>query len=376
MIPSVKNLVMFVNKALTGLDWNNNWQKIVNWLTDGKSDITVKSINVSASGGINNSGSFTQNGNLTVDGNLEVGNINSSGKISGDGSGLYNLVTQGVQAFTPFCVNKGYVTSGNGDLISATAETEGGNIVRFGISFNVDDGTTYGTLRATTAEGSTFELDHINNDTLAANGTFYYFIAQGQTAITRLSGITIHRQPTQPANSVNDVWLDTSTEELISYKCNDGGVWERWDYVPIGKVVVANIGTASATATVTTFSYNQNGYTVNTLTPKNYFSVNGITAYALSHKSTASSGVVKGPFNVPYIVWCINPMSGGDVLKLQVSPNNSDWTVLQDFEAESSHKQTVCLVVDKNLYFKVNVSGGASTYNYAPLYEDRTNYLK
>ena len=372
MLPSIKDLVLAVNKALSGLDWNNNWQKIVNWLSDGKTDIKVKSVEVAQDGGIVNNGSFTQEGNLTVDGDLEVGNITSSGKITGDGSGLYNLVTQGVQAFTPFCVNKGFITSGNGDLIVATPETEGGKIVRFGISFKVDDGTTYGKLKATTAEGSTFELDHINNDTLASNGTFYYFIAQGQTAITRLSNINIYRQPTQPANTVNDVWLDTSTENLVSYKCNDGGIWEKWDYVPIGKVKIENIGSASATATVKTFLYNQNGYTVNASTPKNCFSVNGITAYALSHINTASSGVVKGPYNVPYIVWCTKNMSGGDVLKLQVSPNNSDWTVLQDFEDENGKKKTVCLVVDKNLYFKVD----GATYNYAPLYEDRTEYLK
>ena len=259
MLPSIKDLVLAVNKALSGLDWNNNWQKIVNWLSDGKTDIKVKSVEVAQDGGIVNNGSFTQDGNLTVDGDLEVGNITSSGKISGDGSGLYNLVTQGVQAFTPFCVNKGFVTSGNGDLIVATPETEGGNIVRFGISFKVDDGTTYGKLKATTAEGSTFELDHINNDTLASNGTFYYFIAQGQTAITRLSNINIYRQPTQPANTVNDVWLDTSTENLVSYKCNDGGIWEKWDFVPIGKVKIENIGGVSATATVETYPYNFTG---------------------------------------------------------------------------------------------------------------------
>lgn len=260
MLPSIKDLVLAVNKALSGLDWNNNWQKIVNWLSDGKTDIKVKSVEVAQDGGIVNNGSFTQEGNLTVDGDLEVGNITSSGKITGDGSGLYNLVTRGVQAFTPFCVNNGYKNSnGNGKLIDTTAITEGGNIVRFDVNFNIDSGTTYGKLKATTANGSTFELEQLNSDKLAANGTFYYFIGQGQTATIRLSGITIYRQPKQPASSINNVWLDTSKEELISYKCNDNGVWERWDYVPIGKVVVANIGTPSATATVETYPYNFTG---------------------------------------------------------------------------------------------------------------------
>lgn len=372
-LPSIKDLILAINRAITSNGWNTNWQKIVNWLTDGKTDIKVKSIELSSNGGITNNGSLTQSGNLTVNGDIEsTGNVTVDGKITGDGSGLYNLVSQGVQAFTPFSVNSGYLNSGNEDLIATTPVSEGGNIVRFDVNFKVDDGTTYGAIKATTANGSTFVLEQLNGDNLAANGTFYYFIGQGQTATIRLSNITIYRQPTQPPSTINDVWLDTSKEELISYKCNDNGMWERWDYVPIGKVVVANIGTASATATVTTFLYNQNGYTVNTLTPKNYFSVNGITAYALAHKSTASSGVAKGPFNVPYIVWCVKVMSGGDVLELQVSTNNSDWTELQSFEAQGGQKQTACMVIDKNLYFKVN----GATYNYAPLYEDKTDYLK
>ena len=266
MIPSIKDLAMYVNKKLTELDWNNNFQKIVNWLTAGNTDVKFKSVEISQDGGIINNGSLTQNGNLTVDGDLQVTqDINCDGKITGDGSGLYNLISQGVQAFTPFCVNNGHKNSvtGNGDLISATPVSEGGDIVRFDIDFKVDDGTSLGKLKATTANGSTFVLEQLNSDTLAANGTFYYFIGQGQTATIRLAGITIYRQPIQPASTINDVWLDTSGEELISYKCNDNGIWERWDYIPIGKVVVANIGTASATATVTTFIYNWNGYNVN-----------------------------------------------------------------------------------------------------------------
>ena len=260
-LPNIKDLVMYVNKALSGQEWNSNWQKIINWLTDGKTDIKVKSIELSSSGGIVNNGSLTQSGNLSVDGNLEV-----SGTISGDGSNLYNLKTQGVQAFTPFCVNNGYkdLSTGKGDLIVATPVTESTNIVRFDITFKVDSGTTYGKLKATTAAGTPVELDQlVYNSALAANGSFNFFIGSGQVAVAYKN--TIYRQPFAPTSTVNtnDVWLDTSGENLVSYKYTEEGTWEKWDFLPIGKVVVANIGTDHATATVTTFLYNNNGYNVN-----------------------------------------------------------------------------------------------------------------
>ena len=263
MLPTIKELIMYANKALDGTAWNTNWQKIVNWLTSGKYQIKVKNLEISQGGGITNNGSLTQNGDLTVTGDLEVGSLKANGIIEGDGSKLYNLQTQGVQAFTPFTVNSGNLNNGNADLIQANAVTEGGVITKFTIDFLVSE--EYGSIRATTADGDTFELDHLLSDELAANNTFYYFIGRGQTAPVRLTDITIFRQNTTPSGSINDVWLDTSTENLICKKLSEAGIWEKWDYVPLGKVVIADIGTNSATATVTTFPYNQNGYTVNTV---------------------------------------------------------------------------------------------------------------
>lgn len=263
MLPTIKELIMYVNKALDGIAWNTNLQKIVNWLTSGKYQIKVKNLEISQGGGITNNGSLTQNGDLTVTGDLEVGSLKANGIIEGDGSKLYNLQTQGVQSFTPFTVNSGNLNNGNADLIQANAVTEGGVITKFTIDFLVSE--EYGSIRATTADGDTFELDHLLSDELAANNTFYYFIGRGQTAPVRIADITIFRQNTTPSGSINDVWLDTSTENLVCKKLSEAGIWEKWDYVPLGKVVIADIGTNSATATVTTFPYNQNGYTVNTV---------------------------------------------------------------------------------------------------------------
>lgn len=272
-IPNIKDLIMYVNKALDGNAWNTNWQKVINWLTDGKTNIVVKNITVASGGAIENNGSLTQNGDLTVTGNLEVGNIKANGKIEGDGSGLYNLQTQGVQSFTPFCVNSGNVnSSGNADIVKATSVNEGGVTTKIIVEFKVGNlgGDEFPNIRATTAEGSTFLLEQLGQNELAVEGTFYYFIGQNQTAVTRLKDINIYRQPSAPVApltvNVNDVWLDTSTENLVSYKYSEAGIWEKWDYVPLGKVVVPNtIGSAEIEATVTTFPYNQNGYSVNTV---------------------------------------------------------------------------------------------------------------
>lgn len=262
MIPTIKDLVMYVNKALDSVAWNTNWQKVVNWLTSGNYDIKVKNLEISEGGGITNNGDLTQNGNLTVNGNLEAEEIKAN-FFEGDGSKLYNLVTQGVQAFTPFCINKGYFHDGYADLITRTPVTEGSNIVRFDINFKVDSGTTFGKIKATTAGGTTFELEQLNSDVLATNGTFYYFISQGEEVVTRLSNITIYRQSKTPSdNTINNVWLDTSGEELVCKKLSEAGVWEKWDYVPLGKVVIENIGTASATSSGETFLYNWNGYNI------------------------------------------------------------------------------------------------------------------
>ena len=286
---NIKDFVLYVNKKLTGNDWNTNWQKIVNFLSSGTAEINVKTINIASGGEINNEGNLTQNGNLTVNGNIEAGNIKATGVFEGDGRKLYNLQTQGVQAFTPFCINSGNVTNGNGDLISVTSVNEGGVTTKIIVKFKVGtvDGVEYPEIRATNAGGTHFFLDQLAENELAVEGTFYYFIGQEQTATIRLKDINIYRQPTAPTTplvlNVNDVWLDTSTENLVSYKYSEAGIWEKWDYVPLGKVVVPNtIGSAEIEATVTTFPYNQNGYTVNT--------VNGVCFPDYSAGISISSG--------------------------------------------------------------------------------------
>ena len=266
MIPNLKDLVLYANKVITGADWNTNWRKLITWLTSGTADLKVNSLEISAEGELINNGNTQQNGNLDIGGTLTVaGNITTDGVITGDGSGITNLSSIALATYTPFAVNSGFMTDGKGDIITATPVVEGGDTVSFTIQFQVDNDVTYGKLEATSASGEHFALSSILSDSLAGNGTYFYFIKKGEAYTTKFKDIAIYRQPTAPTDlQDNIIWLDTSKEKLVckKYNANDA-IWESFDYVPLGKVVIANIGTASATATVTTFIFNWNGYNVN-----------------------------------------------------------------------------------------------------------------
>lgn len=265
-IPKLSDLVLYVNKKLTGNDWNTNFQKIINWFTDGKTEIKVKSVEISSDGGLINNGSTQQSGNVDVDGNITAsGNITAGGVISGDGSGLYNLESAKMFPYVPWCVNSGNKDDeGNGDLISATSIVNDNVIIGYTIAFKVDNDTVYGKIGATTASGEHFFISSLQNDTISAlNTETFYFLKKGELFTTKLENIKIFRQKIAPtgADAVNNnIWLDTSSEVLVCKKYKDG-VWEEWDYVPLGKVVTA--ASLDTEPTITTFVFNQNEYNVN-----------------------------------------------------------------------------------------------------------------
>jgi hypothetical protein len=256
MLPSIKDLAMYVNKKLTELDWNNNFQKIVNWLTAGNTDVKFKSVEISQDGGLINNGSLTQSGDLSVTGNISTnGNLNVDGIITGDGSGLTGVVSSAQVSYTPFTVNSGNTdVNGKGDLFDYTAD------VSTSIQFKV--GGSYKSITFTNAKGKTTTLDSINSYDLSQtdNGTYLVYLTENATAVTLSdNGAKIYRQPTAPASpSATDIWLDTSTEGLKSY-IRQSGTWVESDIVPLGVVVVNNQKMQSAT----TYVYNWNGYNVN-----------------------------------------------------------------------------------------------------------------
>lgn len=366
-LPTISDLVLYVNKALTGNDWNTNWRKVINWLTDGKTEIKVKALEIAEGGELINNGSIQQTGDFDIGGNLTVGgNITTDGTITGDGSGLYNVTAASKFPYTTFCVNSGKVTDGAGDIIKATAVTSGGVITGYTVTFDIGDGNP--NLEATAASGEHFTLTSLNSDTLASSGTFYYFVKKGESSATKLTNITIYRQPTTPAATVeNNIWLDTSCEKLVCKKYSSGGQWEEWDYVPVGEVVV-DLASNPATATVTTYAFNQNKYNLNENTPKIIEMTEAIKPISYAGKiiviGSNSSGHPYGGGN-----WTAT--SDGYILVYLVGDNgNDDWlkiagnTVLSGQYVASSGNpyrdgQMIGLLpVKKGQYIEIR-SGGA-----------------
>jgi hypothetical protein len=76
-IPSITALTRYINRKLRGIDWNNNFQKIVNWLTDGTADISFNTIETT--------------NDISIGGDLDVVGDITANKFIGDGSEITNL---------------------------------------------------------------------------------------------------------------------------------------------------------------------------------------------------------------------------------------------------------------------------------------------
>jgi hypothetical protein len=76
-LPSINSLVRYINRKLSGTNWNANWQKVVNWLADGTTDLNVNNITIAT--------------DLNVGGDVNVtGNVTAT-KFIGDGSDITGL---------------------------------------------------------------------------------------------------------------------------------------------------------------------------------------------------------------------------------------------------------------------------------------------
>lgn len=239
MKPKFSDLITYINKALTGNDWNTNWQKIVNWLTLGTYDLKVNKIETNE---IENSGTFTQNGNLIAD-NVQANTVTANSFV-GDGSGLDNVRVTNTFPYTPFCVN----SAKSNFIVNDTTK----------LTFLVDDGTLHQPLIVTTADGKQIKIISINDyDVSGLNGTYYIFVDEETNGGTvYLKTCEIFRQDTEPTGQNGDIWLDISNEPFVCReKVSNNWYSDTYNKVPIGKVVISG-GTIDS---LETLKFNDNG---------------------------------------------------------------------------------------------------------------------
>ena len=242
MKPKFSDLITYINKALTGNDWNTNWQKIVNWLTLGTYDLKVNKIETNE---IENSGTFTQNGDLIAD-NVQANTVTANSFV-GDGSQLENIKVENIFSYTPFSINSA----------KANFIVNGGTK----LTFNVDDGTLHQPLIVTTANGKQITITSINDyDVSGLNGTYYIFVDEETNGGTvYLKTCEIFRQDTEPTGQNGDIWFDVSNEPFVCReKVSNNWYSDEYNKIPIGKVVV----TGGTITDLTILPFNDNGTNV------------------------------------------------------------------------------------------------------------------
>ena len=244
-IPKITELVTYVGKAVKGADWNSNLQKIVNWLSLGKTDIKVNSLDAKQ---------ITYNGNPIINnGNINTQSVTAntitSNNFVGNGENLTNIKVADVFAYTPFTVN-----SAKENFIDITDTSK--------LVFLVDDGTLYKPLLVTNAKGKQIKINSINDfDVTGLNGTYYIFVdEQTNGGSVYLKDCELYRQQDTPTGNNGDVWLDTSNQPFICReKVSNNWYTDEYNKVPVAKVVV----TGGAITSLEYLSFNANGVTVN-----------------------------------------------------------------------------------------------------------------
>lgn len=217
--PKLTDLILYINKALTGADWNSNWQKIINWLTLGTYDLKVNKIETNE---IENSGTFTQNGDLIAD-NIQADTIQSNNFV-GNGANLTNVKVADIFAYTPFSVNSAKANF----VVNDTTK----------ITFDIDEEHP---LMVTSAKGEQIKITSINDyDVSGLNGTYYVFVDENSNGGTAyLKSCTIYAQNTEPIGNNGDVWFDVSNEPYVCReKVSNNWYSDEYDKVPVAKVVV------------------------------------------------------------------------------------------------------------------------------------------
>lgn len=149
---------------------------------------------------------------------------------------------------TRFAVNSGNATDGKPDLLAGQFTGT--------LSFKVDDGTSYATLTATTADGEAFSLRAIASVDVSGllDGTYNVFVSPEGTA--KVFSNNVYRQQSQPSTlNTNDIWFNTCEPNKAYIKTSEG--LEETKLVQIPQVVVMANNVISSIETIA--YYNDNG---------------------------------------------------------------------------------------------------------------------
>ena len=336
MKPKFSDLITYINKALTGNDWNTNWQKIVNWLTLGTYDLKVNKIETNE---IENSGSFQAN--QVIADNVQADTVTANSFV-GDGSGLDNVRVTNTFPYTPFCVNSAKANF----IINDTTK----------ITFDVSEENP---LIVTTADGKQIKITSINDYDVSAqgNGTYYIFVDEETNGGTvYLKTGTIWRQETAPSmveSQPADLWLDVSNEPFICRE-RETNNWYIAEYnkVPIGKVIISG-GTITD---LTILPFNNDGYhivTRNDMTPD---------------LSTQTSILNTDTQYTERAIWLQIVTSGNDMgstrtIKAGVTSDNLNITLYSQYYTGASVTLTSWILVPAKTYFKLSSTSNVSELN-------------
>lgn len=236
-VPSLNDLKFWVGTLFTKDDWDYNFSQLVSWLADGTSDLVVNSIK--ASNGIDLDGGQISNLAPATTGSQAV-NLDQA-------QTLLNRTSY----FYPFSVASGKVDiDGNAAYLQKDSDTQ----------VTVLAGNTNPDLVCILSDGTVESVTSNTVLTVPVTDGTYHIIKEKESAITLTSGssslVTISKKfPT--SQNIGDYFLDNSVVPFKGYKYTVNG-WEETSFCYLGYVTVS-----SGTATITTFSYNNNNYDVN-----------------------------------------------------------------------------------------------------------------
>lgn len=169
---------------------------------------------------------------------------------------MKNELTAKIQKMSSFfCVKSGNVTDGIADLFDFSELT---------ITLKV--GGIYPNLVCLDYEGNQYTFDSFADLSMVGkfDGTYNIFVDSEGTLYVKKN--TIYVQKTVPQMLEDDIWLDISGEPIVCKKYINQEYVEFYD-VPLGSVCIEN----GAISNIETFSYNQNGYTLNVNTIGNFY---------------------------------------------------------------------------------------------------------